>query len=289
VAPDIANSMAQLIKDIIAGFICAPIDLGRFSTYGRALRAKREMYRIITDIMNDPVQGDEGSHNVIKDLAAATAEGKGFTVDEICDTILTLLFAGQVTTSDALPNICVELARRPEWARKVAADNFELTQIEDNNSPTLHFLREVLRHHPPESLFQRTNKEKPIDLGRHGQVPVGCNVVMNFGHAQWLLGTEFNPDLWTDQVAHEHFLTFGGHSPHSCVGRNLAMVEMQMFARVLCREYEVEALDTTKIRDWSMGGLLLKYKDGCKLKVKKRQPDTETAWWMQPENTKATL
>lgn len=258
--------MAELMEDLACGFIAVPINMGRFSAFGRALQAKSELNAIIKSIMSSPDQSD----NVVKDLAHASEGGRGFIEEEIVDTIITLLFAGQITTSEALPHICVEIANRPEWAARIAEEKFELEQIEYSASPAVCFIREVLRHHPPESIFLRQTKTMPIDLGEHGHVPVGCNVAMNFGDALWSLGSDFNPDRWTEQLAHDKFLNFGGHSPHSCVGRSLAMVEMQVFMKVLCREYEIEAVDTTMRRDWSSEGLLFKYNDGCKLKVKKK-------------------
>ena len=39
----------------------------------------------------------------------------------------------------------------------------------------------------------------------------------------------------------DRFLVFGGHQPHECIGKYLALVELQLFARILCRDYDFEA------------------------------------------------
>jgi len=268
VPPALKERLAMLMDDIANGFMAIPIDLGKYSVYGRALKARQQMDDIIEEILRDPA-GSVGS--VVAELAATKGDGvAGFSHAEIVDTIVTLLFAGQFTTSEALPPIMVELSKRPEWAAKVAADTMELEQIE-GETDTVHFVMEVLRHYPPEVLFFRRNRTCPISLGEHGEVPIGCNVIMNFGDHMWRLGSDFDPARWTKSVAHDSFLTFGGHSPRSCVGRSLAMVELQVFAQVMCREYEVVCLDETRVRNWQFGGFTQMYKDGCKVKVSKKR------------------
>jgi len=263
---DMSDQLERLMDVWLAGIIAIPVNLGRFSTYGRAMNARSDMVKLIKTLMEN---ANSKSGNIIADLASTSAEDTGFSEMEIVDTILTLCFAGQFTTTEALPPLLVELACRPAWAEKIAAEPLEFDQVE-GDSATVRFVREVLRHYPPEVLFFRRNKTCPIDLGEHGHVPVGCNIIMNFGDAMWSLGRDFDPDRWTPSTSHDSFLTFGGSSPHSCVGRSIAMVELQLFARILCREYSFEILDTTQVRNWDLGGLFFKYKHGCKVKISKK-------------------
>jgi len=260
--------MRQLFCTVMIGMFGVAVDLGCFSAYGRALQARAELKELIEKLMRHP---SGAGRNIIGDLAATSGEDRGFSDAEITDTVITLLFAGQFTTSETLPPLVVELAKRPEWAAKIAAEPFELEHVEGTTSATVRFVREVLRHYPPGTFFfTRRNTACPMSLGEHGTVPIGCNIAMNFDQEMWSLGPEFNPDRWTEQTTRDKFLTFGATSPHSCVGRGFAMVELQMFARVLCREYELEAVDDTRVRNWAYGGAFFKYKDGCKLKLRKK-------------------
>lgn len=144
-----------------------------------------------------------------------------------------------------------------------------MEQIEGTSSAAVRFVKEVLRHHPPESVFLRRNKSGPMSLGEHGTVPKGSTVAMNFAQKMWsTAGSDFNPDYWTEQTSRDKFLTFGGHSPHSCVGRSIAMVELQLFARVLCREYDFEVLEGKEVRNWTFGGFSFMYKP--KLRVRRK-------------------
>eukprot|EP00928_Gymnodinium_smaydae_P063045 TRINITY_DN46743_c0_g1_i1.p1 TRINITY_DN46743_c0_g1~~TRINITY_DN46743_c0_g1_i1.p1 ORF type:complete len:493 (+),score=78.28 TRINITY_DN46743_c0_g1_i1:62-1540(+) len=266
---DLADRFGKLIEQWLNGMVSFPVNLGQFSTYGRALKARQEVGDIIRKLLHD---SDGSGGCVISDLAKSSDDGAGLTQEEIVDTIFTLIFAGQLTTSETLPPLLVELAKRPEWGAKIAAEPLlEFTQIE-GDSATVRFVREVLRHYPPESFFFRQNKTCPMSLGEHGQVPAGCNLAINFGGEMWKMGEDFNPDRWTHDVSHDLFLNFGGSSPHSCVGRSIAMVELQLFARVLAQEYDVEVLDATQVRNWQLGGITFMYKGGCKVKISKKRP-----------------
>jgi len=261
---ELADRFNSLIDVWVSGLLAMPLNLGRFSSYGLALQARTEMTQVIRDMLNYPF-----NDSIVGDLAARTDEDEAFSEMEIVDTILTLFFAGRFTTSEVLPPLLVELANRPEWARKIAAEPLEFDQIEGDNV-SLRFVCEVLRHYPPEVMIFRANRSRAVDLGEHGHIPAGCNIAINFGAAMWSLGSEFDPDLWTPQVRQRTLLTFGGHSPHNCVGRSIALIELQLFARIVCRSYDVEVVDSTRVRNWQFGGLLLKYKDDLKVKVTKR-------------------
>jgi len=239
------------------------------STFAKAVKARERLVQIVNQLMSKSSKSGGGG-SVVSDLTQTSAEGIAFTEKEIVDTIFTLLFAGQFTTIEALPCILVELATRNEWRAKIATEPLQFETVEADSS-SLRFVREVLRLHPPETIFWRQNKAVSVNLGEHGTVPAGCNIAVNFGQHQWDLGQSFDPDRWANaDMERESFLTFGGHAPHSCVGRSLAMLEMQVFARVIAREYEIEVLDSTLVRNWAAGGFTFGYKDGCKVKVQRR-------------------
>lgn len=237
-------------------------------TMAGAVKARERIVEIVNELLRKPPHNGVSS-SVVSDLAQTSADGATFTEAEIVDTIFTLLFAGKFTTIEALPCVLVELATRDDWRIKIANEPLEFAAMEAD-SASLRFVREVLRLHPPETVFWRQNKNAAVDLGEHGTVPVGCNIAVNFGQHQHALGG-FDPDRWADPaMERENFLVFGGHAPHSCVGRNLAMLEMQIFARLLAREYDVEVMDSTIVRNWKAGGFMFHYKDGCKVKVSRR-------------------
>jgi cytochrome P450 len=237
-------------------------------TFASAVKARERLVEIVNELLRKPPNNSEAS-SVVSDLAQTSADHAAFTENEIVDTIFTLLFAGKFTTIEALPCILVELAVRDDWRVRIAAEPLQFAAMEAD-SASLRFVKEVLRVHPPETVFWRQNKDAVVDLGEHGTVPVGCNIAVNFGQHQWALGG-FDPDRWAGPAMdRENFLSFGGHAPHSCVGRSLAMLEMQIFARILAREYDVEVMNSTIVRNWKAGGFLFHHMDGLKVKVSRR-------------------
>merc|ERR1712187_927023 len=130
---------------------------------------------------------------------------------------------------------------------------------------TLRMVRESLRLNPPAGTIRRSCK-KPVDLGEHGCVPAGCAMSIFLRDELIAMGKDFNPDRWSPEEVREHgHVTFGGSQPHSCIGKGLALIELQLFARVLCREYDFKAIDPEFVVD--MPPIKLGFKDGLRVQV----------------------
>lgn len=267
--PEVRNQLEGLFQVWVTGLLSTPVNLGSFSAFGRAVKAHARVVEMIRKLMKSPSRGQGDHTTIIGELAAASGEGTAFSEAEIVDSTFTLIFAGQLTTSEALPCILAEIAAREEWRAKCAGEPLDFKAMEED-SAALRFTREVLRHYPPEVFFFRRSLADPVDLGEHGSVPAGTNIAVNFGHHMWSMGSDFNPDRWADPSAErESFLTFGHHSPHSCVGRGLAMLELQLFCRLVAQEYDVEVLDNSRVRNWKFGGFLFQYRDGLKVRIRR--------------------
>ncbi|CAE7584681.1 unnamed protein product [Symbiodinium natans] len=258
------RSFEVLLNDVMTGLLAPPLDLGRFSAHGRALIARRKVCQMISKIMAQPKKHRQ---NIIADLMKDSEDGKGFTEEEISDTVFTLLIAGKLTTADALPCLLVQLYQNTSWNQRVAAENLEMKSPEED-SVTLRVVRESLRFKPPVGAFRRVSFQKDTDLGEHGVVPMGCPMAILFSPLLKELGDTFDPDRWLT-LDKDRFLVFGGHQPHECIGKHLALVELQLFARILCRDYDFEVLDTTEVVDPS-NPVNVVYKDGCRVKISKK-------------------
>mmetsp|Transcript_109980 Transcript_109980/g.354707 ORF Transcript_109980/g.354707 Transcript_109980/m.354707 type:complete len:488 (+) Transcript_109980:111-1574(+) len=263
---DLQARVEDLVDTVVSGLFSVPVNLGRFSAFGRALAARRELQGIVTQLLKRPILD---KRNILADLAKVTEGGEAFTTEEILDTIITLLLAGKLTTSDALPNLFVNLSQQPDWAAKVAQESLEFTSIE-SDSAALRVVLESLRIVPPVGAYRRVDKEKAIDLGEHGQIPAGCQFAVFLKTELAAMGDGFDPGRWTSDVVKSHgWLAFGGHQPHSCIGRSLALLELQLFARILCREYDFKALDTERIVKAS-NPINKCYRDGLRVTVTRK-------------------
>ncbi|CAJ1384751.1 unnamed protein product [Effrenium voratum] len=255
----------DLLDEILGGMFAVPLNLGRFSAHGRAVLARKKMCDMTAEIMASP---NLSQQNIIADLMQETVDGKGFSKEEVLDTVLTLLLAGKLTTADALPSLLVDLHQHRSWVDKIAAEPLEMQGVE-TDSATLRFVRESLRMKPPTGAYLRANYGEDTDLGEHGVVPKGMCMALYFSADLTTMGKDFNPDRWTPELVRSHFLVFGGHQPHECVGKHLALMELQLFAKVLCKEYEFEVLDTTEVVNPS-NPMTMCYKGGCQVKVRRK-------------------
>jgi len=256
-----------------AGILSIPVDLGRFTIFGRAKAARRELCSIIRNLMESPTLSRK---NIIADLVQASADGEGFDVDEVVDTVLTLFVAGKVTTADALPALLVQLHHHRDWAAKISEEPLEFRTLEED-SATLRVVRESLRMKPLVNLIRREalDSSASISLGPHGNVPPGCAIAVDMGRKLLDMGSEFDPNRWTREVTRESTIPFGGSQPHSCIGKNLALAELQLFARVLCQEYVFEVLsDEQWVNPQNPSGM--SYKDGLRVRVW-RKPEKDVA------------
>jgi len=208
--------------------------------------------------------------NIVADLVRSSQDDEAFTTDEVMDTVMTLLLAGKLTTSEALPGIFAELSQRPAWARRIAQEDLDFQNIE-RDSAALRFVLEVMRLRNPAGAYRRVcDPPAYLDLGEHGRIPPGCPFAVLLQGTLKDMGAEFDPDRWTPEVVRStSSLIFGGNQPHSCVGRNLALLELQLFARVLCREYDFKALDPQLLMT-SNNPIAKSYKDGLRAVISRK-------------------
>eukprot|EP00929_Paragymnodinium_shiwhaense_P040812 TRINITY_DN21249_c0_g3_i4.p1 TRINITY_DN21249_c0_g3~~TRINITY_DN21249_c0_g3_i4.p1 ORF type:complete len:439 (+),score=90.86 TRINITY_DN21249_c0_g3_i4:124-1440(+) len=158
----------RIFAAMLAGLLSVPINLGSLTVHGRAILAKKELSEIISSMLANPPPGQ----NLVKELALANEDGESFNLDEVVDSVGTLLAAGQLTTADALPWLLGCLAKYPEWREKIAKEPLEFNSVEED-SATLRFVRETLRTKPPAGAYRRSCPDRDLDLGEHGVIPAG--------------------------------------------------------------------------------------------------------------------
>lgn len=264
-SPELQAAVEEQLDEVFSGLVSLPLDLGRFTAHGRAMIARRKLTGILRELMDCP---NLERQNIIRDLAKASEEGAGFSVDEMVDTVFTLLVAGRLTTSEAMPEIFVRLSAGRDWAARVAREPLEFHSVEED-SATLRVVRESLRVRPPAGAYRRVCRDA-IDLGEHGRIPPGTPMAVLIGNALKDMGADFDPDRWTPEASRSDFLAFGGPQPHACIGRHLALLELQVFARVLCREYDFVAIEPELVPN-PKSPIAKVYKDGLRITITKKK------------------
>ncbi|CAE8613311.1 unnamed protein product [Polarella glacialis] len=244
------QEMEACFVDILAGALSPPLDLGRFSAFGRAMQARRKLLPLVKKMMAHPAV----SRTALGELLLAGEEGEPLTLEEIVDTVVTLLLAGQITTNHALVQLLVDLHKHPEEVQLIRAESEKDFGSIEQDSHTLRVIKESLRLTPPINVFRRACPGRAVSLGEAGVVPAGCSMaplLRDLDDRSW------NPARWA-ALPLDHLLVFGGNQPHSCVGRHLALLELHIFVRELCGTYTLEVLEA---EEQSMMGLKC-WKDG---------------------------
>lgn len=255
-AEDQTAELLELFETLLAGLfsIAVPLPLSR---YRAALAARDELIARIKALANPRVSRGERGVTALSVLLAATDEqGAKLTMDDIADTIITLLFAGYETSSSGLASLCLLLARNPHVFERLRD---ELLATELSGPMTLErarglryldqVVKEVLRVIPPVSgSFRRVVNDCVINGYR---IPKGWTVLYSISatHKEVLSFTapeafdpdRFDPDRAEDRRTRFSWIPFGA-GPHMCVGVEYARLEMAILGARLVRDYRWELL-----------------------------------------------
>lgn len=197
-----------------------------------------------------------------KDLLARLMEGKDDKGEPLCREeltaeALTQLIAGSDTTSNSSCALMNYLVRNPRVLKKLQAELD--AAIPDNvDVPTYDMVRdlqylgwvidEALRHHCTSGigLPRQIPPDSPGITIRGHYFPPGTVLSVptyTIHHSTEIWGEdaeEYKPERWENVTARQKnaFIPFS-HGPRSCVGRNVAEMEMKLIAATWARRYAV--------------------------------------------------
>ena len=183
----------------------------------------REFNAYFGDVVDD--RRKRPKDDVVSKLLRPNAKGQTLTRDEVISFCLSLLVAGNETTTGLIGNLFLQLARRPEaWKRLREDPNLVATAVEES-----------LRFDAPnQGLFRHTVK----DVELHGvRIPEGRKVLLLFGAtgrdpSHFERPEEF--DVARDPNRH---LAFGA-GIHHCLGASLGRLEANVALRVASQRVE---------------------------------------------------
>jgi cytochrome P450 RapN len=198
------------------------------SSDGSALTQMREVGKLPWDYMAEriAVEREFPSQSLLGDLVRARDHGDRLSEDELVSFAVTLLLAGQETTTDELGNLMVAVLRQPELLDRLRSDPEELTPA----------IEELLRYSPIGTLsgFTRIATDD-VELSG-GVVRAGEAVVAQADAANHDPDVFDEPDeICFDRASKDRHLAFG-MGPHHCLGAGLARVELRIAMRsIICR------------------------------------------------------
>lgn len=229
------------------GIISLGINLP-FTRFGKALQARKRLWKTLTDAIEHYRQQDDMGECVLKSLFDIRDENdQPLPTATIVDEIQVLLFAGHDTTVSALTNMFILLAQHPHVIDKGREEAQSLTDDDLNNAKRLRqlpyidaIINETLRYHAPVTgAFRQMNQDRCY---------AGYRIPKGWALSLPISGTHHNTDLWDDPetfdperfLRNEHkrenlmFIPFGG-GPRMCLGMNFALVTMRL---VLARAFQ---------------------------------------------------
>jgi cytochrome P450 len=186
--------------------------------------------------------------------------GEGFSREQLCDQVATMILAGHETTALTLFWSLSLLAQSPSWQGRVAeeahANPFgaaDASEVLARLPVTRAVVSEALRLYPP--AFMVTRSAIGRDVANGTLIPRGATVAI----APWVLHR--HTTLWRDPAAFDparfmpdapaparfSYLPFGA-GPRICVAAQFAMAEAVLVLATLLGASHVSSLDAAELR-----------------------------------------
>jgi retinoid hydroxylase len=233
-----------------------------FTTHGRGQSARRKIFDYVRQVIQErAARGDlEQSTDVLSLLLnTVDEEGHKFTETQVINQAIGFLFAGHDTTSSLMSWLLFELGNCPKWRQKLRD---EQQQVMGNNPIAITHLRQLPnmtnaikegeRMYPPGFIICRMAM---ADLEYAGYlIPAGWFVCVFPMLTHRLPEIYQNPDAFDpdrfappreeDKKQPYSLIGFGG-GVHSCLGVELAQMEMKIILSTLLQKYDWTVTPTT--------------------------------------------
>lgn len=229
---------------------------GPRSPWARLQEASKALNRLLyAQISRQRTTGERGEDVLSLLLDAQDESGEGLTDEQIRDEMMTLLFAGHDTTTSTVAFMFYELARQPDLADDLAAEQGELLRDGKPNSEQLMSgelrrlemtLEETLRKYPPAWIGPRKSVEA-FEFEGHA---VPANAYVNY--SSWASHhlpdvfeepEKFRPERFAPEakaaIPKGAYIPFGGGS-RTCIGMRFGQLEVRTIATLIASRYTLE-------------------------------------------------
>jgi cytochrome P450 len=203
-----------LVQNLGMGILTPP-SLERLEQQRTIIREMREYFLgLVEERRREPRE------DLLSGLVAAESEGSRLTFDEMIQTLILLLVAGNETTTNLIGNAVLELLAHPEAIEDLRAEPALMPDA----------IEEVLRFSSPVQMDpRRATRATEID-----GVPVRENqfVIGWIGSANRDESIFERPEVFDIRRKNSRHLAFG-FGPHYCLGQALARLELNVMFDVL--------------------------------------------------------
>lgn len=229
-------------------------DLGSWSPWGRFLRQREQVDKLIYAEIQERRQQSQSSSDDILSLmmSAHDASGQTMTDQQLRDELMTLLLAGHETTASALAWALYWIHKQPTVKEKLLQ---ELESIGTHPDPSevakLPYLtalcQETLRIYPI-GLFTFTRILKsPLQLMGYNFEPgtcfSPCIYLVHHREDIYPQPKQFQPERFLErQYSPYEYLPFGGGS-RRCIGMAFALFEMKLVLANILSHWQLDLVD----------------------------------------------
>ncbi|MGV9818280.1 cytochrome P450 [Nocardia xishanensis] len=214
----------------------------------RALEALRT--EVNTVVARARTAAPQQPTNFIEAFLLAHDGGESFTDDELFAEALTILIAGQDTTSNAAAWLLYHLASEPEAQERIREEISRIPSTLDRQPYLEAVVAESMRLQPttPLLLMEAVHDTVLRDIA----LPAGTWVLVNVRYPglreeNFADPHRFDPERWlrdADGRAHRPDVAIPfGSGPRFCPGRGLAMLEVKSVAAMTCRTFDFRLPD----------------------------------------------
>ncbi len=229
---------------------------GPLTPWARLRGAARRLDRVIYgEIARRRASGERGEDVLSLLLDASDEEGASLSDRQVRDEVMTLLFAGHDTTTSTVSFMFYELARAPEIASRLRAEQEEVlrgappsaAQLMGGALPQLEMvLEETLRKYPPAWIGPRRSLA-PFEFAGHavpGEAYVNYSSWAShhlpdvFPEPERFRPERFAPDARA-AIPKGAYIPFGGGS-RTCIGMRFGQLEVRAIATLLLRRFALE-------------------------------------------------
>lgn len=242
------------VNKTLVGYIRFPLIPLNWPTpqHLRYRRAIQRMDEICYDVIRQRRESNEDLGDLLSMMLQTKDEesGEGMNEQELRDEVITLLFAGQETSAEALTWTFYLLSQHPEVEAQFHA---ELDQVLNGRTPTISDLprlpytkmlvEESMRIYPPAWEVMRNTIHDDVLGGYHvpaGSVLFWSQYTVHRHPDFWDNPEEFRPERFSPQeVAKRHnyaYIPFS-NGPRVCIGNSFSLVEIQLVLAMLGQRY----------------------------------------------------
>jgi cytochrome P450 len=247
----------------------------------RLKRALQTFDRFIIDLVEKRREMPDGEVLLIDLLLASRDPETGAPPSdrELRDDLMTMLIAGHETTALAIAWTCYLLSKNPQVHDRLRQENTavlggrvpglaDLPELEYHRA----VINETLRLYPPFWTLSRQAVADDVLCGYH--IPAGATVmvapyVLHRHPRYWSNPEGFYPERFNDpeltKAGNFAYFPFGG-GPRVCIGKNLALIEAQLYLAMLVQRFDLELQPGWRVEPRPM--ISLRPGNGIRMRVK---------------------